>query len=87
MSDWREELIEKMVDALALTHYVIENERLHAEIEALRAENEKLLLLVGALHYDLEEFVRIFKGYQGMKMEPAQSTLRAARAAMGESDE
>ena len=42
MSDWREEMIEKIVDALAVTHYVMENERLHAEIEALREENARL---------------------------------------------
>jgi len=52
------------------------------EITRLRAENAKLWEVLNDVTKELDQFVNIFKGYQGMKMSNAQAALRAARAAL-----
>jgi hypothetical protein len=50
-------------------------------------EIEKLRSALIGVTSELETFVSIFKGYQGMTMNNASAAIRAAKAALGESDD
>jgi hypothetical protein len=56
--------------------------QLRMETSGLRAENERLREVLNDVTKELDQFVNIFKGYQGMKMNNAQAALRAAAAAL-----
>jgi hypothetical protein len=49
--------------------------------------NENLRAALIGVTSELETFVSIFKGYQGMTMNNASAAIRAAKAALGESDD
>jgi hypothetical protein len=69
------------------------NDYLNLELEQLsmwkidREQNEKLRAALIGVTSELETFVSIFKGYQGMTMNNASAAIRAAKAALGESDD